>query len=104
MCVLFSKRPRPCGSDIFVVREEGDLLRTGRGRDEPEMRIGRAGEKTAAWRALYEALLEQERLDHILDGVAGLAERGRDGLDADRPTAERFCDQPEIALVEGVEA
>ena len=48
---------------------------------------GVAGEQPAARRALQEALLDQERLDDLLDGVARLGQRRRDRLDPDRPAA-----------------
>ena len=51
------------------------------------MAEGVGGEQPAARRALDEALLDQERLDDLLDGVARLRQRRRDGLDADRAAA-----------------
>src|SRR6185437_2166313 len=42
--------------------------------------------------------------DDILERVARLAQRRGDGLDADRPAAEAFGEQLQIAAVEGVEA
>src|SRR5690348_3476848 len=68
------------------------------------MREGRAGQETAARRALNEALLQKERLDDLLDGVAGFAERSCDRLDPDRPAAESFGDQFQIAAIECIEA
>ena len=41
-----------------------------------------------ARRALHEAELDEIRLDDVLDRVAGLGERGGDGLDPDRTAAE----------------
>src|ERR1700719_817183 len=61
------------------------------------------GEQTAAWGALDEALLDQERLDDLLDGVARFRERRRNGLDADRTAAVIHRDRGEIAPVHGVE-
>ena len=46
-----------------------------------------AGQQPPARRALDEALLQQKRLDDVLDGVARFRQRRRDGLDADRPAA-----------------
>ena len=54
------------------------------------MAEGVAGEQAAARGALDEALLDQERLDDLLDGVARLGERCRDGLDPDRAAAEKI--------------
>ena len=46
-----------------------------------------AGEQAAARGALQEALLDQKRLDDLLDRVARLGQRRRDRLDPDRPAA-----------------
>ncbi len=59
---------------------------------------GKRGD-AAARRALQVALLDQERLDHVLDGVAFLADGVRQVLHADRPAAE-FLDhgKQELAI------
>src|SRR5689334_23279291 len=62
------------------------------------------GEQAATGRALQETLLDKIRLDDLLDGVARLGERGRNGLDADRPAAVVERDRGEIAAVHRVEA
>ena len=49
---------------------------------------GVAGEQAPARGALQEALLDQIGLDDVLDGVARLRQRRRDGLDAHRAAAE----------------
>ena len=53
---------------------------------------------------LHEALLDQERLDDLLDRVARFGERRGDRLNPDRPAAETFRDRLEVATVELVEA
>ena len=63
-----------------------------------------AGEQTPARRALHEALLDQIRLDDLLDRVARLGQRRRDGVDADRPAAVIERDHVEIAPVHRVHA
>src|SRR5262245_64844237 len=63
-----------------------------------------AGEQAAARRALHQALLDQERLDDLLDRVARLRQRRRDGLDPDRAAAVVRRDEGEIAAVHGIEA
>ena len=73
-------------------------------RGQAQMAIGRAGQHAPARRALHETLLHQIRLDDFLDGVARFAQRGGDGLDADRAAAETLRDQLQIAPVEGIEA
>ena len=58
----------------------------------------------AARRAGDEALLQQIRLDDLLDGVARLRQPRRDGLDPDRPAGIIDGDQPQIAMIERIEA
>ena len=62
------------------------------------------GEQPSARGALDEALLDEERLDDVLDGVARLAKRRRHGVDADRSAAIAHRDGGEITPVHGVEA
>src|SRR5579871_6688237 len=62
------------------------------------------GEQAAARRALYQPLLDQERLDDLLDRVARLRQRRRDGLDPDRAAAVVGRDEVEIAPVHRVES
>ena len=57
------------------------------GSARPRCRKACAGEQPAARRALQEALLDQERLDDVLDRVARLRQRRRERLDADRAAA-----------------
>lgn len=61
-------------------------------------------QQAPARRPLDETLLQQERLDDLLDRVARLRERGGDGLDPDRPTAEIDRDGRQIAPIHLVEA
>src|SRR5581483_12469821 len=49
---------------------------------EAEQAVGLATGDAPSRRALEEALLDQERLDHILERVARFAERGSEALDA----------------------
>ena len=51
------------------------------------MAPGDPGQQAAARRALQEALLQQERLDHLLQRVALLGQRRRQRVDADRAAA-----------------
>ncbi len=67
------------------------------------MAVGGLGQHAAARRALHEALLHQIRLDHLLDHVALLAKRRRQGLDADRAAAVIVGDAAQIAPVHRVE-
>ena len=67
------------------------------------MAEGVRGQEPAARRALDEALLDQERLDDLLDGVARLRQTRRDGLDPDRPAAVIERDGRQVAPVHRVE-
>ncbi len=80
------------------------LRRIARRRRQAQMSKGRASQQAPARRALHEALLHQIRLDDLLDRVSRLAEGGGDGLRPDRSAAEGFRDEPQVALVEGVQA
>ena len=73
--------------------EQSELRRIARGRREAEMAEGVGRQHAAARRALDEALLDQERLDDVLDRVARLRQRRRDRVDADRPAAVVVRDQ-----------
>ena len=52
------------------------------------MAEGVRGQQAPARRALHEAQLDEVGLDDVLDRVARLGERGGDGLDANRSSAE----------------
>ena len=58
----------------------------------------------AARGALQEALLDQERLDHVLDRVALLADRRGDVVEADRAAVEAVDHRLEQLSVHHVEA
>ena len=76
------------------------VTRTGRdwpaaprgGRRQAEVLVGAPRGHPAPRRA-HEALLDQEGLQHVLDGAALLAERRRQGLHADRPAVEALDDR-----------
>src|ERR1700722_15262316 len=63
---------------------------------ETEMADRVAGQEPPARGALDEALLDQERLDDLLDGVARLRQGRRDGLDPDRAAAVIDPDRAQI--------
>src|SRR5262245_32960048 len=88
---------------IVVLGEQAELRGIARRFGKPEMAEGMAGQQPPARGALHEALLDQERLDDLLDGVARLGQRRRDSLDADRAAAVVFRDHGQIAPVHGVE-
>src|SRR5450631_3410527 len=56
-----------------------------------------------ARRALHEALLNQERFDNILDGVARFGQSGGDRLDSRWAATERESDRLKIAPVHRIE-
>src|SRR6185312_17074488 len=59
-----------------------------RGRGQTEMAVRQRGGDPAAVGPLHETLLDQERLEHVLDRVALLADGRREIVDADRAAAE----------------
>ena len=71
---------------------------------QAEMLIGGARRDAAARSAHDEALLDQERLDHVLDRAALLAERRREALDADRAAVELLDDRQQELAIHDVEA
>ena len=68
------------------------------------MQVGVAGGHTPAGGAHQEALLDEERLDDILERAALLADRGRQAVDADRTAVEPLDDGGQELAVERVEA
>jgi hypothetical protein len=64
---------------------------------------GAARRHPTARRAHDETLLDQERLDHVLDRAALLAERRREALDADRAAVELLDDRQQQLAVHDVE-
>src|SRR5215475_11782937 len=85
--------PRFHQCSVVVRREQSELRRVAGGLGETEVAKGVRGEQSSARRALNEALLDQERLDDFLDGVARLRQRRRDGLDPNRTAAVVLRDQ-----------
>src|SRR4249919_2847031 len=85
-----------CRSSLLALAEQRQAARSALGvrRPETEMQVRDARRHPSTCRAHHEALLNQERLDHILDGVAFLANRGRQAVDADG-TAGEFLDDRE---------
>src|SRR6267143_234192 len=57
------------------------------------------GKQATARRALHKALLDEERLDDLLDDVPLLAERGRHGLDPNRAATVILGDAAEVAAI-----
>src|SRR5882672_10138767 len=96
-------RPDAATGAFLRIGEQAELRRVAARLGEPEMPERLAGEQAAARRALDEAALNEERLDDLLDGVAPLRQRRRDGLDADRTAAVIHRDRGEVAPVHGVE-
>ena len=72
-------------------------------RREAEVRPGARRQHPPARRALDQPLLQQEGLDHLLDGVAHLRERRRDRLHPHRPAAVVLGEEPQVAPVRPVE-
>src|SRR6185437_13534873 len=84
---------------VVILREQPELRRVARRLDQAEVLEGQRGDEAAARRALEQALLDQEWLDDLLDGVARLGQRRRQRLDADRAAGVVLGDGREITAV-----
>src|SRR5262245_29679122 len=73
-------------------------------RREPEVPIGRHGGHAPTRGALQEPALDEERLEHVLDRVALLADRVREVIDSDRPAAEFLHHRAGELAIHDVEA
>ena len=67
------------------------------------MLVGKRGDDTSAWRALYEALHDEVRLIHLLHGACILADGGGDGRHANRTAAKLVDDGKQDLVVDLVE-
>src|SRR5674476_1109513 len=90
-------------SVLFFLPKQPELARVARRLLQAEMLERGRGEQPPARRALQQTLLDQERLDDVLDGDAWLAQCGRHGVDADRAAAITLRDGHEVTPVHGVE-
>src|SRR5579871_2175160 len=68
------------------------------------MCIGLAGRDASAGGAREKALLDQERLDHILERATLLGDRGGDAVDPDWATVELVDDGAQHLAVQGIKA
>src|SRR5262249_2031258 len=102
-CALRRQGPTLPLSAFLRIGEQAELRRIAAGLSEPEMPERLAGEQPAARRALDETALDEEWLEDLLDGVARLRQRRRDGLDAYRTAAVVYSDRREVTPVHGVE-
>src|SRR5438309_105305 len=82
---------------LFPLAKQPELRGIARRLGEAEMAEGVRREQASARGALDETFLDQKRLDDLLDGVARLRQRRRDGLDPDRPAAIVLRDVDQIA-------
>src|SRR5262245_41517531 len=73
-------------------------------RREPEVPIGRHGGHAPARGALQEPTLDEERLQHVLDRVALLADRVREVVDSNRSAAELLHHRAEELAIHDVQA
>ena len=71
---------------------------------EPQMQIGSTGRHAAAGAAHQEALLNQERLDDILERAALLADRGGEAVDAYRSAVEFLDDRAQHLAVQRIKS
>src|SRR5690242_17635659 len=96
-------RTTPSRSLTFVLVEQPELRGIARGLRQAEMAEGVAGKQTAARRTLQETLLDQERLNDVLDRVARLTERGRHRVHTNGSAAVAQRDGREVAAIHCVE-
>ena len=73
------------------------------GTSSPRCTYAAGGGDPAAWRSLQQALLEQERLVDVLDGLGLLGHRDRERAEADRLARERRAQRVEDRPVDLVE-
>src|ERR1700736_4125716 len=93
--------------DLGLERQRGEKIELGRQarrHRQIEVTEGNPGQHAAAWRALNKALLDQERLDYLLDDVALVAERRRYRLDPDRAAGVVLGNAAQVTPVHAVEA
>src|SRR5579863_9813800 len=95
---------RPSAIDVGLGAQEIELALEIARRHQSEMAPALRRHHAAAWRALDQALLDQEGLDDFLEHVALLGERGRQGLNPDRTALIGLGDAAHIAVVHRVEA
>src|SRR4029079_13770771 len=97
-------RRRGCrGRSFIVFRKETELARVARGLRQAKVLERQAGEQSSARRALQEALLDQKRLDNVLDRITWLGECRCQRIDSHRPATVIFCDCLEVAAVHCIE-
>src|SRR5690606_41039304 len=83
----------------------GPQVRTGAARHrQAEVAPGRDRRDASARRALQEALLDQVRLEHVLDRVAFFADRRREVVEPDRAAGELLDHRQQQLSVHDVKA
>src|SRR5580704_17525515 len=90
-------------SELLLLLEQRRLRSLAPRLGEAEMTEGVRRQEAPARRALHKAKLYEIGLDDVLDRVAGLGERGSDGLDSDRAATELDGDHVEITAIHLVE-
>src|SRR5277367_3789478 len=88
---------------LLLLLEQSRLWPLAPRLGEAEMAEGVRGQESPTRRALHKAKLDEIGLDDVLDRVAGLGERGGDGLDPDRTAAELDGDRIEVTPIHLVE-
>src|SRR5712675_2315426 len=93
--------------DLGLERQRGEKIELGRQarrHRQIEMTKGDPGQHAAAWRALNKTLLDQVRLDDLLDDIALVAERRCHRLDPDRAAGVVFGYTAQVTPVHAVKA
>src|SRR4030095_5975013 len=97
-----SRRRRSCVARSFFWKEI--CHRAGCRRRQSEVTVRKRRCHAPARRALQEALLDQERLQHVLDRIALLADRSRQVVDADGAAGEFVEESPQQLTVTTLES
>ena len=92
--------------DLGLERQRGEKIELGRQarrHRQIEMTKGDPGQHAAAWRALNKTLLDQVRLDDLLDDVALVAKRRSYRLDPDWAAGVVFGNAAQVTPIHAVE-
>src|ERR1700682_1286846 len=100
---LGSKRGRAGRRIVSPPLSFGEQLAGGGRRNDSEVAVCEGSRDAATIGPLQEPLLDEKRFEHVLDGVALLADRRRPLVDAHRPPAELVEDALQKLAVHDVE-
>src|SRR5665213_80676 len=94
---------RASAGKLIPLLEQRRLSLRRHGCGQPQVGVGPGAGEAAAGGALNEALLHQEGLADVLDGIAGFGDGVAQRLDPGRPAAVVLDEAGEVAAVQGIE-